>query len=105
MSFYNEEKQDVDYYVQRLLSIPLADAGDPGRGSIWNVYINGALEDWMQVMRLNRIVCKEDTIIWRYHQKVESEADARAVCDRPSTVRLKLLSNTNNDHVTEDNAA
>ena len=55
-------------------------------------------------MRLNRIVCKEDTIVWRYHQRVESEADARAVRDRPSTARLKLLSSNNNDNLDEDDA-
>ena len=50
----------MDYYVQRLLSVPLDDENDPGGGTspIWNVYINGVLEDWMQIMRLNRIICK-----------------------------------------------
>ena len=43
------------------------DNEDPSRGPIWNIYINGHLEDWMEIMRQNRIICKEDAIIWRYH--------------------------------------
>ena len=43
------------------------DEEDPSRGPIWNIYINGHLEDWMEIMRQNRIICKEDAIIWRYH--------------------------------------
>ena len=49
------------------------DDEDPSRGPIWNIYINGHLEDWMEIMRQNRIICKEDAIIWRYHlRKVDS---------------------------------
>ena len=65
-------KQDVDYYVQRLLSIEMADEKQPSRGAIWNIYINDVLEDWIEVMRNNRIVCKEDSIRFRYHLKVDS---------------------------------
>ena len=43
------------------------DDEDPSSGPIWNIYINGHLEDWMEIMRQNRIICKEDAIIWRYH--------------------------------------
>jgi len=61
----------VDYYVQRLLNIEIGDEEDPRRGPIWNVYINDVAEDWMEIMRNNRIVCKEDSIMWRYHMKVD----------------------------------
>ena len=27
----------------------------------------------MEIMRHNRIVCKEDVILWRYHLKVDEE--------------------------------
>ena len=51
----------------------MGDEEVPSRGPIWNVYINGILEDWMEIMRYNRIVCKEDMIEWRYHlRKVDS---------------------------------
>ena len=71
MSYYNSRKQDVDYYVQRLVSVPLEKESSPEEGRIWNLYINGHLEDWMQIMRHNRIVCKEDSIVWRYHLRGE----------------------------------
>ena len=66
-SSYNAECDEVDYYVQRLVSIEMANEEEPSQGPIWNVYINGQLEDWMEIMRYNRIVCKEDVIQWRYH--------------------------------------
>ena len=66
----NETGQFVDYYVQRLISIAIGDESDPKNGPIWNVYINDIEEDWMEIMRNNRIVCKEDSILWRYHKKV-----------------------------------
>ena len=66
-SSYNAERDEIDYYVQRLVSIEMGDEEEPSRGPIWNVYINGILEDWMEIMRYNRIVCKEDVIQWRYH--------------------------------------
>ena len=67
ISFYNAATDDVDYYVQRLISIPVTDEHDPSRGAFWHVYINEVIEDWMEVMRRNRIVCKEDSIVWRFH--------------------------------------
>ena len=56
----------------------MGDEEVPSRGPIWNVYINGILEDWMEIMRYNRIVCKEDMIEWRYHlRKVDSVAERK----------------------------
>ena len=54
----NEATQDFDYYVQRLMSVAVVDEYEPCKGPLWHVYINGVLEDWMQIVRMNRIVCK-----------------------------------------------
>ena len=40
MSRYNAAKDDIDYYVYRLLSIEVTDEEEPSRGPIWHVYIN-----------------------------------------------------------------
>jgi len=59
----------------------VADEEDPSRGPLWHVYINERREDWTDIMRRNRIVCMEDTILWKYHFKVE---DGRESKSRPS---------------------
>lgn len=71
MSRHSTEIDDVDYYVQRLLGIEIGDEESPENGPIWNLYVNDTAEDWMEVMRKNRIICKEDVILWRYHFKTE----------------------------------
>ena len=71
----NEATQDFDYYVQRMMSVAVIDEYEPSKGPLWHVYINGVLEDWMQIVRLNRIVCKQDHILWRYHRKVDQNGD------------------------------
>ena len=84
-SSYDAVRDEVDYYVQRLVSIEIGDEEVQSRGPIWNVYINGILEDWMEIMRYNRIVCKEDVIQWRYHlRKVDngSREDAEATAKK-----------------------
>ena len=82
-SSYDSARDEVDYYVQRLVSIEMGDEEVPSRGPIWNVYINGILEDWMEVMRYNRIVCKEDMIEWRYHlRKVDSVVERKPIKER-----------------------
>ena len=53
----------------------MVDETDPLSGPIWNVYINDGLEDWSEVMHMNRIVCKEDHILWKFHPKVNGEGD------------------------------
>ena len=88
------------------MSMAIEDENDPGGGDmpIWNVYINGVLEDWMQIMRLNRIVCKEDLIVWRFHKKVDNSEEAKAVSDRvpsSSSRRLKII-NTSNVTIKEE---
>ena len=71
MSRHSTEIDDVDYYVQRLLGIEIVNEENPESGPIWNLYVNDTAEDWMETMRKNRIVCKEDVILWRYHFKTE----------------------------------
>ena len=66
ISIYNEEDEDFDYYVQRIMGIGIEDEEEPLNGSIWQVYINDKLEDWSMICKFNRIVCKEDRIYWKF---------------------------------------
>lgn len=62
----NKDKGDFDYYVQRLLGVGIENEENPPQGKIWVPYINGRREDWSFLCENNRIVAKEDNIIWRY---------------------------------------
>ena len=64
----NAERLDFDYYVERLLSQAIEDEEAPLRGKLWNLYINGVPEDWGESCRRNRIICKEDLVLWKYHR-------------------------------------
>ena len=66
ISLYNEKKGEFDYYVQRLLGVGIENEDEPVAGKMWIPYINNKREDWSQLCDCNRIVCKEDDIVWRY---------------------------------------
>ena len=66
ITHFNEKKGDFDYYVQRLLGVGIENEIDPAAGKIWVPYINNKREDWSSLCDNNRIVGKEDEIIWRF---------------------------------------
>ena len=57
------------------MSVAVVDEYKPSKGPLWHVYINGIHEDWMHIVRFNRIVCKQDHILWRFHRKVDQNGN------------------------------
>ena len=66
ISQYNKEKEEFDYYVQRLVGVDMENEEYPQRGKNWVPYINGKREDWSFICQNNRIVGKSDQIVWKY---------------------------------------
>ena len=66
ISIYNDKRGDFDYYVQRLLGVGIENEDDPSSGKVWVPYINNKREDWSSLCDSNRIVGKEDEIVWRF---------------------------------------
>lgn len=66
ISQYNEKKGVFDYYVQRLIGVSIENENEPIQGKIWVPYINNKREDWSFLCDSNRIICKEDEILWRF---------------------------------------
>ena len=66
ISLYNEKRGDFDYYVQRLLGVAIENEEDPISGKLWVPYVNNKREDWSSLCDTNRIIGKEDEIVWRY---------------------------------------
>ena len=68
ISILSKEKEDFEYYVQRLLGVEIESENEPKSGKIWVPYINNKREDWSYLCENNRIVAKEDDILWRYER-------------------------------------
>ena len=66
-------KESFEYYVQRLLGQAIDDEEKPKEGRIWVPYINNKREDWSYLCDHNRIVAKEDTILWRFEKFLEKD--------------------------------
>lgn len=62
----NKDRGEFDYFVQRLLGVEIENEEDPVHGKMWVPYINEKREDWSFLCENNRIVAKEDKIIWRF---------------------------------------
>ena len=48
------------------MGVPIENEEKPILGKIWVPYINGNREDWSYLCDNNRIVAKEDEIVWRF---------------------------------------
>lgn len=66
IAIMNKDKGIFDYYVQRLLGVGVENEEEPTIGKIWVPYINNKREDWSYLCENNRIIAKEDDIIWRF---------------------------------------
>lgn len=64
----NKDKDEFEYYVQRLLGVGIENEQEPKRGKVWVPYINDKREDWSFLCENNRIIAKEDEILWRLEQ-------------------------------------
>jgi len=61
----NKDKDEFEYYVQRLLGVGIENEQEPKKGKVWVPYINDKREDWSFLCENNRIIAKEDEILWR----------------------------------------
>ena len=66
ISILNKESEEFEYYIQRLLGKDIENETDPHSGKLWVPYINDRREDWSFMCENNRIVAKEDAIVFRY---------------------------------------
>ncbi|CDW86786.1 UNKNOWN [Stylonychia lemnae] len=73
IAIMNEKKGDFDYYVQRLMGLAIENEDAPVDGKIWVPYINNKREDWSFLCENNRIIAKEDEIVWRYENYFEKD--------------------------------
>lgn len=63
---YSREKDEYDYFIERLVGYRLENEKDPYKGKIWVPYINGQKEDWSFLCQRNRIITKQDDLCFRY---------------------------------------
>ncbi len=68
ISTYNKDKKQFEYFVQRLIGQEIQDEKRPGYGKIWVPYINAKREDWSYLCENNRIVSRQDEILFRFEE-------------------------------------
>jgi hypothetical protein len=83
----NKEKDEFEYFVQRLLGVGIDNEQEPKSGKIWVPYINDKREDWSFLCENNRIIAKEDEILWRLEQYLNKE----------NAIVIKPASDSNNN--------
>jgi hypothetical protein len=50
------------------MGVGIENEENPLEGKIWVPYINDVREDWSFLCENNRIVAKEDEIVWRFEE-------------------------------------
>lgn len=73
ISLFNKEKDDFEYFVQKLIGLEIESEDDPKGGKIWVPYINERREDWSFICENNRIVTKEDDVLWRFEKYLSKD--------------------------------
>jgi hypothetical protein len=73
ISLYNKDRDEYDYYVERLIGISIEHDNNPKAGMMWVCYINKKREEWTFLCENNRIVTKDDDILWRYEKYVTAD--------------------------------
>jgi Domain of unknown function (DUF4430) len=66
VSIYEESEDKHNYYVQRLIGVPIEDEKNPMNGKIWVLYVNGVKYLWNDVCINDVKVEKNDKILWRF---------------------------------------
>lgn len=62
ISKYIPEKDEFEYYIQRILGVQIENEYDPHHGKMWVVYINQVAYDWTFLCSRNRILNKDDDV-------------------------------------------
>ena len=73
IALMNKEKDEFEYYVQRLIGVGIENEEKPLDGKLWVPYINNKREDWSYLCDHNRIVAKEDEIVWRFEHYLQKD--------------------------------
>ena len=68
ISKFNREKNEYDYFVQRMCGLALSNEENPFLGELWIPYINEGKEDWTEICQYNRIVSKNDLIEFKFEK-------------------------------------
>lgn len=55
------------------MGVGIENEENPISGKIWVPYINNKREDWSYLCENNRIVAKEDEIVWRFENYYEKD--------------------------------
>jgi hypothetical protein len=66
ITIYNKEKDEFDYFIERLVGHKIENERNPYLGKIWVPYINSEKEDWSIICQKNRIISKQDDICFRF---------------------------------------
>ena len=66
ISVFNDKRGEFDYFIQRLAGREIENEADPNSGLHWVPYINGKREDWSYICENNRIVSKDDEIVFKF---------------------------------------
>jgi len=75
ISKYNKEKDEFEYFIERILGIPIENIEEPNKGKIWVCYINNKLQDWTFLCEFNRIVNKGDQIEFKFEKYINPNKD------------------------------
>lgn len=62
----NNRTGEFEYYIERLMGVTITNDKKPKKGKIWVPYINQKRENWSYLCENNRIVAKEDEIIFKF---------------------------------------
>lgn len=84
----NKDKNEFEYFVQRLIGKGIENEEKPLDGKVWVPYINNRREDWSFLCENNRIVAKEDEIVWRYENYYERDKLKVDVLNQSSSPQL-----------------
>ena len=70
ISIFNKDRNEFEYYIQRLCGKEIDNEENPKLGRHWVPYINGKREDWSYICENNRIVAKEDEIVFKLEEPI-----------------------------------
>ena len=73
ISVFSKERDDYEYFVQRLVGQEIDSENEPKNGKVWVPYINERREDWSFICENNRIITKEDEVLWRFEKYLSKD--------------------------------
>ena len=66
-NFASRSKGDhFEYFIQRLAGVEVDSEEEPRSGRLWVPYVNRVREDWSFICENNRIVAKDDEVLFKF---------------------------------------